>query len=51
MAKIILTGFKPFLGDLTNPSEIICQNISLPDVTTQVLPVEFNLAFEECNPS
>lgn len=47
MKKIILTGFKPFLGDLINPSEIICQNISAPDVVTQILPVDFNQAFEE----
>jgi pyroglutamyl-peptidase len=45
MAKIILTGFKPFLGDLINPSEMICQNIFLPDVVTQVLSVDFNQAF------
>jgi pyroglutamyl-peptidase len=47
MAKIILTGFKPFLGDLTNPSEIICRNISSPNVVTQVLSVDFNQAFLE----
>jgi pyroglutamyl-peptidase len=45
--KIILTGFKPFMGDLTNPSEIICQNISFPNLITQVLPVDFNQAFLE----
>lgn len=45
MAKIILTGFKPFLGDDTNPSEIICNQISNPHVMTQVLPVDFNQAF------
>ena len=47
MTKIILTGFKPFLGDLTNPSEIICQSISDPKVITQVLPVDFTQAFIE----
>ena len=47
MSKIVLTGFKPFLGDPINPSEIICQNISIPDVHTQVLSVDFHQAFEE----
>ena len=47
MSKIVLTGFKPFLGDPINPSEIICQNISDPDVHTQVLAVDFYQAFEE----
>lgn len=47
MSKIILTGFKPFMGDLTNPSEIICQNISMSNVVTQVLSVDFNQAFLE----
>lgn len=49
--KIVLTGFKPFLGDLVNPSEVICENISLDNffshVITQVLPVDFNQAFLE----
>lgn len=43
--KIVLTGFKPFLGDITNPSEVVCENISFPHVITQVLPVDFNQAF------
>ncbi|MBC7753895.1 MAG: pyroglutamyl-peptidase I [Moraxellaceae bacterium] len=47
MSKIVLTGFKPFLGDPINPSEIICQNISIPGVCTQVLSVDFYQAFEE----
>ncbi|MBC7456727.1 MAG: pyroglutamyl-peptidase I [Bdellovibrionaceae bacterium] len=45
MAKIILTGFKPFMGDLTNPSEIICSSVSSPHLIAQVLPVDFNQAF------
>lgn len=47
MAKILLTGFKPFLDNPVNPSEVICQNISMPNVITQVLSVNFNQAFLE----
>lgn len=45
MSSILLTGFKPFLGDKTNPSELICREIKNPNVTTKILPVEFEKAF------
>lgn len=43
MKKILLTGFKPFLGDKTNASELIVKQIS--NVITEILPVEFENAF------
>lgn len=45
MSSILLTGFKPFLGDPTNPSELLCREIKMPYVTNQILPVDFNQAF------
>ncbi|MEQ1721901.1 MAG: pyroglutamyl-peptidase I [Pseudobdellovibrio sp.] len=42
--KILLTGFKAFLGEKINPSEILCQ--SFPDLQSLVLPVEFSRAYE-----
>ena len=54
MKKIILTGFKPFLGADTNPSEIICNHIvdhHLVDlkIIKQILPVDFSQAYLELN--
>lgn len=41
--KIMLTGFKPFLGQAINPSEKIVQEFS--DLESLILPVEFGKSF------
>jgi pyroglutamyl-peptidase len=41
--KILLTGFKAFLGEKLNPSEILCQSFS--EARSLVLPVEFSKAY------
>ncbi len=46
LKRILLTGFKPFLGDKTNPSELICSKIKMEQVTSLILPVEFQKAFQ-----
>lgn len=47
--KILVTGFKPFLGEKINPSQILAENISaeISGVSCCVLPVEFQSAFEQ----
>jgi pyroglutamyl-peptidase len=42
--KILLTGFKAFLGEKINPSEILCE--SFLGISSLVLPVEFSRAYE-----
>ncbi len=46
--KILMTGFKPFLGQKLNPSEWLVQEIQKkdPSVRVLVLPVEFGKSFE-----
>ncbi len=43
---ILVTGFKPFLGETLNPSEVLLAKLkSLKQVETLLLPVEFDGAF------
>ncbi len=46
--KILVTGFKPFLGDKMNPSQILAENLarSFSDVDVLILPVEFGNSTE-----
>jgi pyroglutamyl-peptidase len=46
--KILISGFKPFLNDVVNPSEILVTAISkkYPEIVTVILPVEFSSAFK-----
>lgn len=46
--KILVSGFKPFLGEAINPSELLLAEIqkSHPEISCIVLPVEFSTAFE-----
>ncbi len=46
--KILITGFKPFLGADTNPSELLSLELAknFTDVNSLILPVEFGNAFE-----
>ena len=46
--RILLTGFKPFLKEPLNPSELLVQNISalFPDVSTLVLPVSYDNSYQ-----
>lgn len=46
--KILITGFKPFLGAEANPSEFLAQEISKNNTAIEVLilPVEFGNSFE-----
>lgn len=46
--KILVTGFKPFLGEKINPSEMLALELeqNFPEVTALVLPVEFGKSFE-----
>lgn len=51
--KILVTGFKPFLGESLNPSEHLAVELqkSFPYVQSLILPVEFLQSFkllEEC---
>jgi pyroglutamyl-peptidase len=45
--KILISGFKPFLGESLNPSERLAQEIQkkYSTISTIVLPVEFQAAF------
>jgi pyroglutamyl-peptidase len=45
--KILVTGFKPFLGEAVNPSEMLAQDLQkyFSEVQSLVLPVEFENAF------
>lgn len=49
--KILITGFQPFLGADTNPSELLSLELSksISGVDSLVLPVEFGKAFEVLN--
>ena len=46
--KILVTGFKPFLGESVNPSEKLANGLSkaFSFVESMVLPVEFEKSFE-----
>ena len=46
---ILITGFKPFLGDSINPSQVLVESVQDPLVTKLILPVEFNRAFDILN--
>ncbi len=45
--KILISGFKPFLGESLNPSELLVEQLQEkhPAISTIVLPVEFQIAF------
>ncbi len=45
--KILVSGFKPFLGQKINPSALIAEALALEfsDIQSVVLPVEFGTAF------
>ncbi len=45
--KILISGFKPFLGESLNPSERLVQEIqkNKTTISTVILPVEFQSAF------
>ena len=45
--KILVTGFKPFLGEALNPSEMLSQDLQkhFSEVQSLILPVEFETAF------
>lgn len=45
--KILVTGFKPFLGETLNPSEMLAQDLAqaFQQVESLVFPVEFENAF------
>lgn len=45
--KILVTGFKPFLGEALNPSEMLSQDLQkhFSEVQSLILPVEFENAF------
>lgn len=46
--KILVTGFKPFLSEKINPSEVLSVELSkqFSEVTSLVLPVEFGNSFK-----
>lgn len=47
--SILVTGFKPFLSEKLNPSELLAQDLSKyfsGDVVSVVLPVEFKKSYE-----
>lgn len=44
MNKVLVTGFKPFLGEKINPSELLCEKIE--NVEHLILPVEYQKSFE-----
>lgn len=48
MKKILVTGFKPFLGEPINPSEKLANKLSqiFDNVESIILPVEFRRSFE-----
>ena len=45
--KIVVTGFRPFLGATSNPSENLARELAqqFPEVRAHVLPVEFSQSF------
>lgn len=44
---VLVTGFKPFLGETENPSERLLPRLAMePNVRTLTLPVEYRRAFE-----
>jgi len=43
---ILVSGFKPFLNESINPSQMLVESIQHAQVSTIVLPVEFDRAFE-----
>lgn len=45
--KILVTGFKPFLGEKINPSEILALHLQnkFKNVDAEILPVEFSRSF------
>lgn len=45
--KILVSAFKPFLGSLTNPSELILHELNIVGIDKQLLPVDFDRAFLE----
>jgi pyroglutamyl-peptidase len=47
--KILISGFKPFLGESLNPSELLVQEIQkkYSTLSTIILPVEFESAFKD----
>lgn len=49
--KILVTGFKPFLGEKINPSEKLAEELSrsFNFVESSILPVEFGKSFEILN--
>lgn len=46
--KILISGFKPFLGESLNPSELLVHEIQkkYSNLSTIILPVEFESAFK-----
>jgi len=46
--KILVTGFKPFLGEKINPSEMLANELAenFKEVSALILPVEFKSSFE-----
>lgn len=46
--KIVVTGFRPFLGAVSNPSEDLARELAqlFPEVRSHVLPVEYGHSFE-----
>ena len=46
--KILVTGFKPFLGEKINPSEMLAVELAknFSEITSLLLPVEFGKSFE-----
>ena len=46
MKRILVTGFKPFLGETLNPSSLILKELKDAEVDTLLLPVSFDTVFE-----
>ncbi len=48
MNKILVTGFKPFLNEKINPSELLLVELTktFPEIETLVLPVSYENSFE-----
>lgn len=50
MKNILVTGFRPFLGETVNPSEILAEELSRTcAVKCLILPVEFTKAYQHLN--
>lgn len=47
--RFLITGFKPFLHDTLNPSELLVQELAkeLPDVQALVLPVSYEASYRD----